>query len=113
MGGLLNEYTKLVFHDSEKWLNDSEDKSKYCCSPETIGTKSIDEIINEEDHQDIDHERDETESEPVERCCEHLQEESYSRIHETEDESHNESCDKSVNINTRHEICCSKDCHAR
>lgn len=104
---------RLVFHDSEKWLNDSQDKSKYCCRPETIGTKSRDEIINQENHEDIDHERDETESEPVERCCQHFQEESYSRIDETEDDSHDESGDKSVNLHTRDDVTSCKYSHCR
>ncbi len=113
MGGLLNKYTKLIFHDAEKWLNNGEDKSKYCCGPKTIGTKSVDEIINQKDHQDIYHEWDETESEPVERCCQHLQEETYGRINEAEDESHDEGCHKTIELDTWNQIRSSKNSYSR
>lgn len=64
---------ELVFAYSEKRLNDSQNKSKYCCSPKAVGIESADEIIDHEDHQDIDDEGDKSESEPIERRCDQFQ----------------------------------------
>lgn len=72
---------QLIFSHSEECLDDSKHESKYCRSPKAIGTKSANKVIHEENHEDIDHERYETESEPIERCCEHLQEHTNCCIH--------------------------------
>lgn len=104
---------QLVFHDSEKWLDESEDESKYSCSPETIGTKSVDEIINQEYHQNIDHEWYKSESEPIERCCEHLQEDTDGCIHETENDSHDEGCHKAIDLNAWNYVSSSKNSYSR
>lgn len=102
-GRFLKEY-KLILLNAKKRLNDGEDKSKDCCSPETIGIKSIDKIIHEEYHQDIDDEGNKAKGEPIERRSNHLEKKANRRIHETEYKGNYERCCETVYLYTRDNV---------
>ena len=92
--------------DSEYHTHECEDDCEYKSNPESIYRKSWDESRDEEYHEDIDDDGNETEREDIEREGKGFQEWTDSTIDYGEYYCHDDSGHISVYTNSWYQICC-------